>query len=68
MTKNIIKVLSGLFVGLFLVTACSKKAETGTAPAAAETPAAAPAAAAAAPAAAAAAPAAPAAAAETPKS
>ncbi len=66
MTKNIIKVLSGLFVGLFLVTACSKKAETGTAPAAAETPAAAAAAAPAAAAAAAAA--APAAAAETPKS
>jgi hypothetical protein len=38
MTKNIIKVISGLFVGLFLVTACNKKAETGTA--AAATPAA----------------------------
>lgn len=30
MKKNIIKVLSVLFVGLFLVTACSQRADTET--------------------------------------
>jgi ABC-type Fe3+-citrate transport system substrate-binding protein len=30
MKKNIVKVLSVLFAGLFLVTACSKKADTET--------------------------------------
>ena len=32
MKKNITKVLSALFVSLFLVTSCSKDAGTGTAP------------------------------------